>query len=90
MRVDKAYTTAAKAVARSISHDEVAHLAAEESLHISDALKSALESLEAFGIEGHDDADDLQRINAWGTHEGNEWQVRIVYGTVVEIGTYVR
>lgn len=82
-----AYRTAAGAVARSISHDEVAVLALDESLTASERVGAALEALEALGLEGHDEpTDDAgQVVRAWGTHEGNEWTVRTVDGTLTAV-----
>jgi hypothetical protein len=86
-----AYTTAKAAVARSISNDEVAVLALDESLAASERVEAALEALKAFGLEDHDDATDDagQVVRAWGTHEGKEWTVRTIDGTLSDV-RYVR
>lgn len=82
-----AYTTAKAAVARSISNDEVAVLALDESLAASERVEAALEALKAFGLEDHDDATDDagQVVRAWGTHEGKEWTVRTIDGTLSDV-----
>lgn len=88
-----AYTTAKAAVARSISNDEVAVLALplRVAQGASERVEAALEALKAFGLEDHDDATDDagQVVRAWGTHEGKEWTVRTIDGTLSDV-RYVR
>ena len=74
-----AYLTAAAAVARSLSHDEVACVALDETLSGAESKRTAIiEELRAQGMEDY--SDDSGSIKAWGTRDGAEWTVRAVDG----------
>jgi hypothetical protein len=75
-----AYTTAAAAIARSISHDEVARVALDETISgVEDKIAAMLVELRALGLEDYSEENDGS-IKAWGEREGGEWTVRTVDG----------
>jgi hypothetical protein len=88
MAYEIGYTTAERAVKRSISHDEIAVLALREDLAPSERVQEGLESLAAYGYEDSAEEND-GTTDAWGTHEGNEWRVRLVDGIAHGIKRYV-
>jgi hypothetical protein len=88
MAFETGYMTAERAVKRSISHDEIAVLALDEGLAPSERVQAGLEELEAFGLEDSAEEND-GTVDAWGTHGGEEWRVRLVDGIVHGIKRYV-
>jgi hypothetical protein len=80
--------TAERAVRRSISHNECAVLALHEDLAASDRIDAGLEELQAFGLEDSVEEND-GTVDAWGTHDGNQWRVKLVDGIAHGIQRYV-
>lgn len=88
MAFETGYTTAEAAVKRSISHDERAVYALEESLAPSERVAAGLEALEELGLEGSCVEND-GTVDAWGSRDGDEWRVLLVDGIVHGIKRYV-
>lgn len=88
MAFEIGYMTAERAVKRSISHDEIAVLALREDLAPSERVQAGLEELKALGLEDSTEEND-GTTDAWGTHAGEEWRVRLVDGIVHGIKRYV-
>jgi hypothetical protein len=88
MAFETGYTTAERAVKRSISHNERAVLALREDLAASERVQDGLEELQAFGLEDSAQEND-GTVDAWGTHDGEEWRVLLVDGIVHGIKRYV-
>jgi hypothetical protein len=88
MAFEIGYMTAERAVERSISHNEIAVLALREDLAPSERVDAGIEELAGFGYEGCAPEND-GTVDAWGTHEGHEWRVKLVDGIVHGIRRYV-
>jgi len=85
-----AYTTAAAAVRRSISHDCIARVALDETLSgIDTKIEAMIEELQPLGLEDYVEHTADAVLDAWGTDaEGNEWRVYALDGLTQSL-TYV-
>ncbi len=85
----RAYLTESAAVARSISHNEIAVVALPEDISgVDDRVASVVDALKKLGMEDHTPIGH-GAIDAWGTKDGHEWRVRTVDGLTTSV-TYVR
>jgi hypothetical protein len=59
------YTTAAEAIERSISHDEIAYC------------EHTTENLESLMVECDDSVENGEVIEFWGEDDGQDWRVHV-------------